>query len=76
MKKIAIIVILILISIGGCIQNGVIKEVKVLKEENDSLQKRIVELNHKIVFLCDELKQREDEISFLGHTCDSLKNKR
>jgi len=72
MKKL-IILFLSITLIGGCIHTCVVKEVKVLKEENDSLRNQIVGLESQIKFLSDEIQFREEEISFWGQKYDSCR---
>lgn len=65
----------IMVFVVGCVNFEQREEVQVYKDKIDSLERVIVDKDADIEILLDDLEMREMEISWLGHSLDSLKNK-
>ena len=66
-----LILILLLVTLFGC-QNHT-QDIKIYTDRIDSLERVISDKNSDIEFLRQEIEMRESEISYLGHSLDSLK---
>ena len=66
-----LILILLLVTLFGC-QNHT-QDIKIYTDRIDSLERVISDKNSDIDLLHQEIEMRESEISYLGHSLDSLK---
>lgn len=65
-----ILLILVLISFFSCSNKN---DIKIYTEKIDSLERVIIDKESDIEILHNEIELRESEISWLGHSLDSLK---
>lgn len=66
-----LILILLLITLFGCQTND--QDIKIYVDRIDSLERVIIDKESDIEILHNEIELRESEISWLGHSLDSLK---
>lgn len=66
-----LILILLLVTFFSCQNNT--QDIKIYTDRIDSLERVISDKNSDIEFLRQEIEMRESEISYLGHSLDSLK---
>lgn len=66
-----LLLILFLVIFFGCSNNT--QDIDIYKEKVDSLERIINDKNSDIELLHNEIEMRESEISYLGHSLDSLK---
>ena len=65
----------LMIFVVGCINFKQDEQIQSYEYKIDSLERVIVDKDADIDILLDDLEMREMEISWLGHSLDSLKNK-
>jgi hypothetical protein len=66
-----LLLILILVTFFGCQTND--QDIKIYTDRIDSLERVIIDKESDIEILHNEIELRESEISWLGHSLDSLK---
>lgn len=64
-----------MIFVVGCVNFNQDDQIQSYEYKIDSLERVIVDKDADIEILLDDLEMREMEISWLGHSLDSLKNK-
>ena len=63
--------VLVLVTFFGCLAND--QYIKIYTDRIDSLERVIIDKESDIEILHNEIELRESEISWLGHSLDSLK---
>lgn len=66
-----LLLVLVLVTFFGCSNNT--QDITIYKEKIDSLERVIIDKESDIEILHNEIELRESEISWLGHSLDSLK---
>jgi len=70
-----ILTLVIMIFVIGCVNIDHDNQLQTCTEKIDSLERVIVDKESTIEILSNEIDIRESELSYLGHSLDSLKNK-
>ena len=70
-----ILTLAIMIFVIGCVDINHDKQIQDCTEKIDSLERVINDKESEIEVLINDVELREAEISYLGHSLDSLKNK-
>lgn len=66
-----LLLVLVLVTFFGCSNNT--QDIKIYTDRIDSLERVIIDKESDIEILHNEIELRESEISWLGHSLDSLK---
>lgn len=66
-----LLLVLVLVTFFGCQANN--QDIKIYTDRIDSLERVIIDKESDIEILHNEIELRESEISWLGHSLDSLK---
>ena len=66
-----LLLVLVLVTFFGCSNNT--QDITIYEEKIDSLERVIIDRESDIEVLTNEIELREMEISWLGHSLDSLK---
>lgn len=66
-----LLLVLVLVTFFGCSNNT--QDITIYEEKIDSLERVIIDKESDIEVLTNEIELREMEISWIGHSLDSLK---